>query len=242
MITNFVSSFTSLLSIMKTALFIIVLFLCLGCTNRQENNIGIIGGDDGPTAIYVSGNPASLETRGLQLTQRMYLLANDSVYTTYTVNAEKVKSLVKEIGEQAFDKPRKVFFIRHLQMKQSEDLLTQSSVTKPILIDRLLRSIPSQLNARQGSELLAATSLLFTEDAFLYDGLEEYTFYLYLYEGSYQSLVLYRPAKNHIVLVNASLISHPSLEEAKTADDVKRFFAEVLDMPTVEVECVSAQD
>lgn len=226
---------------MRTTLFLLFLSLCLGCTNRQKNTIGIIGSADGPTAIYVSSNPTSLETHGLQLTQRMHLLANDSVYITYAVNAEKVKSLVKEIGEQALDKPRKVFLIRHLQLKYAQELLSQSSTTKPILINRLLRSIPSQLNAQQGAELLAATSLLFTEDAFLYDGLKEYTFYLYLYEDRYQSLVLYRPGKSQIVLANASLIAHPSLEEAKTTDDVKRFFAEVLDMTEVEVEEVPIQ-
>lgn len=132
---------------MRATLFFLFLFLCLGSTNRQENTIGIIGGADGPTAIYVSGNPTSLETHALQLTQRMHLLANDSVYITYAVNAEKIKSLVKEIGEQAFDKPRKVFLIRHLQHEYSQDLLApSSSATKLILIDRLLRSIPSQLN------------------------------------------------------------------------------------------------
>ena len=79
-------------------------------------------------------------------------------------------------------------------------------------------------------------SLLFAEDAFLYHGLKEYTLYLYLYDGSYQSLVLYRPAKQHIVLANASIVAHERLKGLTTPADVRQFFADVLDMPEVEVQ------
>ena len=232
----FAFCFTHILAFMKTALFLSLLSLCLGCTNRHGNTAGIIGGDDGPTSIYVSNDSTTLEAYGLQLTQQMRQLAHDSCYIAYAVHAEKIKSLVESIGKQAYDKPRKVFRLRHLHTQKADELLSQSSATKPIIIDRLLRSIPAQLNAQGGADLLAATSLLIAEDAFLYAGLKEYTFYLYLYEGRYQSLVLYRPGKSHIVLAHASFIAHQRLEEAETAEDVKRFFAEMLEMPEVEVE------
>ena len=38
------------------------------------------------------------------------------------------------------------------------------------------------------------------------------------------------------MLAHASFIAHQRLEEAETAEDVKRFFAEMLEMPEVEVE------
>lgn len=221
---------------MKTALFLFLLFLCQSCTNRHGNAVGIIGGADEPTNIYVSNDSITLEAYGLQLTQQMRQLAHDSCYIAYAVHAERIKSLVEDIGRQTYDKPRKVFRLRHLHTKQTDELLSQSSATKPILIDRLLRSIPAQLNAQGGADLLATTSLLIAEDAFLYAGLKEYTFYLYLYEGRYQSLVLYRPGRSHIVLAYASFIAHQRLEEAETAEDVKRFFSEMLEMPEVEVE------
>ena len=119
---------------MKTVLFLFLLFLCQSCTNRHGNTVGIIGGADGSTSIYVSNDSITLEDYGLQLTQQMRQLAHDSCYIAYAVHAEKIKSLVEGIGQQTYDKPRKVFRLRHLHTKQTDELLSQSSTTKPILI------------------------------------------------------------------------------------------------------------
>ena len=225
-------------SALTVRLTLCALLLCLGmgCTQRQKEAIGIIGGADGPTAIYVAEDSAFLASQGLRLTQQMRQLANDSGYVAHAVHAGKIKALVEDIGKQEYSKPRKVFRITHLHMNMAKALLSQSGATKPLILDRIVRSIPSLLNAQGGADHLAATSLLFAEDAFLYHGLKEYTLYLYLYDGNYQSMVLYRPAKQHIVLANASIVAHEKLRGPTTPADVKQFFAEVLDMPEVEVQ------
>lgn len=225
-------------SALTVRLTLCALLLCLGmgCTQRQKEAIGIIGGADGPTAIYVAEDSAFLASQGLRLTQQMRQLANDSGYVAHAVHAGKIKALVEDIGKQEYSKPRKVFRITHLHMNMAKALLSQSGATKPLILDRIVRSIPSLLNAQGGADHLAATSLLFAEDAFLYHGLKEYTLYLYLYDGNYQSMVLYRPAKQHIVLANASIVAHEKLRGLTTPADVKQFFAEVLDMPEVEVQ------
>lgn len=225
-------------SALTVRLTLCALLLCLGmgCTQRQKEAIGIIGGADGPTAIYVTEDSAFLASQGLRLTQQMRQLANDSGYVTHAVHAGKIKALVEDIGKQEYSKPRKVFRITHLHMNMAKALLSQSGATKPLILNRIVRSIPSLLNAQGGADHLAATSLLFAEDAFLYHGLKEYTLYLYLYDGSYQSMVLYRPAKQHIVLANASIVAHEKLRGLTTPADVRQFFADVLDMPEVEVQ------
>lgn len=225
-------------SALTVRLTLCALLLCLGmgCTQRQKEAIGIIGGADGPTAIYVAEDSAFLASQGLRLTQQMRQLANDSGYVAHAIHAGKIKALVEDIGKQEYSKPRKVFRITHLHMNMAKALLSQSGATKPLILDRIVRSIPSLLNAQGGADHLAATSLLFAEDAFLYHGLKEYTLYLYLYDGNYQSMVLYRPAKQHIVLANASIVAHEKLRGLTTPADVKQFFAEVLDMPEVEVQ------
>lgn len=225
-------------SALTVRLTLCALLLCLGmgCTQRQKEAIGIIGGADGPTAIYVTEDSAFLAFQGLRLTLQMRQLANDSGYVAHAVHAGKIKALVEDIGKQEYSKPRKVFRITHLHMNMAKALLSQSGATKPLILDRIVRSIPSLLNAQGGADHLAATSLLFAEDAFLYHGLKEYTLYLYLYDGNYQSMVLYRPAKQHIVLANASIVAHEKLRGLTTPADVKQFFADVLDMPEVEVQ------
>ena len=210
--------------------------LCIGCTHRQKDTIGIIGSADGPTAIFVADNAASfLQTQGLHLTQQMRQLANDSSYIANAVYSKKVKALIKDIGSKGYHQPQKIFCVSHLDMQVTKSLLSQSGATKPLIIDRIIRSIPTLLNAQGGADNLAATSLLFAEDAFLYPALKEYTLYLYLYEGNYHSIVLYRPGKQDIVLANASFVIHERLKTLKTPAEVKQFFAEVLDMPEAEV-------
>ena len=226
-------------SALTVRLTLCALLLCLGmgCTHRQKEGIGIIGGGaDEPTAIYVTEDSAFLASQGLRLTQQMRQLANDSGYVAHAVHAGKIKALVKDIGKQKYDHPQKIFRITHLHMNMAKALLSQSGATKPLILDRIVRSIPTLLNAQGGADHLAATSLLFAEDAFLYHGLKEYTLYLYLYDGNYQSMVLYRPAKQHIVLANASIVAHERLKGLTTTSDVRQFFAEVLDMPEVEVQ------
>lgn len=214
--------------------FFLLLFFCFSPAYSQENTIGIIGSADDATSIHVTDDSTFLQKQGLRLTHQMQLLANEVDFVS--VHAKRIKSWVEDIGKQSYDTPRKIFCIQHLQTEKIKELLSQSGVTKPLLIDRLLRAIPTQINAREGSDILAATSLLTTEDAFLYPDLKEYTLYLYLYKGNYQSMVLFRPGKNHIVLANASIVVHKGLQAITTTEDVKRFFAEVLKMKEVKVK------
>ena len=220
----------------KFTLCALLLCLGLGCAHRQKEATGIIGGADGPAAIYVAEDSAFLASQGLRLTQQMRKLANDSGYVANAAHAGKIKALVADIGKQEYDHPQKIFCITHLHMNMAKTLLSQSGATKPLILDRIVRSIPTLLNAQSGADHLAATSLLFAEDAFLYHGLKEYTLYLYLYDSNYQSMVLYRPGKQHIVLANASIVAHDRLKGLTTPADVKQFFADVLDMPEVEVQ------
>lgn len=216
--------------------------LCIGCSNRLHT-VSKIGGADGPTTIFVSGKSPEkdstfLPVYGLQLTQQMQQLANDSDLMA-TLPGKSITPLLQNIGKQRYDTPRKIFAIRNLRTKKMEILLSQSSCTKPLIADRILRSIPAQLNAQSGSDVLAATSLLYVEDVFHFQGLKEYTFYLYLYDGNYHSMVLYRPTKEYIVQANASFVLHPKLGQINTTDEMKQFFTEILNMPLVEIEEVT---
>ncbi len=221
---------------LKFACLVLFSFLFMSCNNRHKS---VTNDTDKATTMSVIENNQGADSvfllkHGLQLTQLMQQLANDSAYIAYATQAKGIKPLIASIRKQSYSHPRKVFVIRHLQTDK-KDWLSQSSRTKPLIIDRLLRTIPTRLNAQSGSNVLATTSLLFAEDVFLYQGLNEYTLYLYLYEGNCHSMVLYRPAKNNIVQASASFVIHKELDNLKTATDVKQFFAKTLNMKQVEV-------
>lgn len=224
---------------MKTTILWIMLSsgVCLSCTHKRQQfkpeatpgkEWAIIGGGDTVTNIKVSSKP-TLKEHGLQLTQQMWKLANDEEYLKFCSHSKEVNKIVADIAQCQYDSPQKVFSVSYLAADHSN----------PSIHDRLVRSIPSQLNALSGAASLAAASLLVTEDAFFHGmKLKEPVLYLYLYERDWQSMVLFRPVREGIVQANSCFVHHGRLNEIKNADDVESFFVEVLEMDKVEVkEC-----
>ncbi len=222
---------------MRTIILFVMLSgaVCLSCTNKRQQfqpeatpdkKLAIIGGNDTVTNIKVSSMP-TLKEYGLRLTQQMRKLANDQEYLKFCSHSKDVNKIVADIAQYQYDSPEKVFVVSHLIADNSN----------PSINDRLVRSIPSQLNALSGANSLAAASLLVTEDAFFYKmNLKEPVIYLYLYEKDWQCMVIFRPVREGIVQANSCFVHHDKLNEIENADDVKSFFCEVLQMDKVEVQ------
>lgn len=213
----------------------IILFLGLGslltlsCVKR---NTTIIGGADQPTAIFVADH-LTLQEKGLELTRQMHRLANNEAYIKYCSHSDEINKLAAHIARTDYSMPRKIFAIRHLNSIQ--DFETDSTI-RALLADKMVRTIPSLINAQSGSTTLAATSLFVTEDVFLHNSLKESTIYLYIYEGDCSSMVLFQPHKDHIVQAYASFVIHPLLKTIHSADDVKRFFKETIQLEGIMVQ------
>lgn len=200
-----------------------------------RKNMGIIGRADGKTSITVADS-LSLAERGLALTRQMHHLASDEAYIKYCSHSEEINKRAADIARTDFSIPQKIFAISHLDSIQN---LVPSGIPRALVTNRLLRSIPSRINAQSGSAVLATSSLLTTEDVFLYRGLTESTLYLYIYEGDCCSMVLFQPHQNHIVQANACLVIHPLLKTIRSADDVKRFFKESIQLESIIVKEVT---
>lgn len=200
-----------------------------------RENTEIIGGADGKTNITVA-DTLSLQERGLALTRQMHRLASDEAYIKYCSHSDEINKRAADIAQTDFSTPQKIFVISHLDSIQN---LVPSGTSRTLLTNRLLRSIPSQINALRGSIVLATSSLLTTEDVFLYRDLTESTLYLYIYEGDCCSMVLFQPYKDHIVQANASIVIHPLLKTIRSTDDVKRFFKETIHLEGIKVKALT---
>ncbi len=222
---------------MKTIILFAILSgtVCMSCTNHQQQSqpeaasvkkLAIIGRSDTVTNIKVNST-STLKKHGLQLTQQMRQLANDQEYLNFCSYSKDVNQIVTDIAQYPYDSPRKVFSASHLTAYNSN----------PLINDRLVKSIPSQLNALSGAASLNASSLLVTEDAFFCEpNLKEPVIYLYLYEGDWQSMVIFRSVRDGIVLASAYFVHHNMLNEIEHVDDVKSLFSEVLKMDKVNVQ------
>lgn len=212
-----------------------ILLLSLGCLltlSCAKRNTTVIGGADQPTAIFVTEH-LTLQEKGLELTRQMHRLANNETYIKYCSHSDEINKLAAHIVRTDYSMPRKIFAISHL--KSIQDFETDSTI-RTLLADKMVRTIPSLINAQSGSTTLAATSLFVTEDVFLHNSLKESTIYLYIYEGDCSSMVLFQPHKDHIVQAYASFVIHPLLKTIHSVDDVKRFFKETIQLEGIMVQ------
>lgn len=203
--------------------------LTLSCTKR---NTTIIGGADQPTAIFIADS-LTLQGKGLELTCQMHRLANNETYIKYCSHSDEINKLAAHIGRTDYSVPKKIFAISHL--KSIQNFETDSTI-RTLLADKMVRTIPSLINAQSGSTTLAATTLFVTEDVFLHNSLKESTIYLYVYEGDCSSMVLFQPHKDHIVQAHACFVIHSLLKTIQSADDVKRFFKETIQLEGIMVQ------
>ena len=203
--------------------------LTLSCTKRYTT---IIGGADQPTAIFIADS-LTLQGKGLELTCQMHRLANNETDIKYCSHSDEINKLAAHIGRTDYSVPKKIFAISHL--KSIQNFETDSTI-RTLLADKMVRTIPSLINAQSGSTTLAATTLFVTEDVFLHNSLKESTIYLYVYEGDCSSMVLFQPHKDHIVQAHACFVIHSLLKTIQSADDVKRFFKETIQLEGIMVQ------
>lgn len=203
--------------------------LTLSCTKRYTT---IIGGADQPTAIFIADS-LTLQGKGLELTCQMHRLANNETDIKYCSHSDEINKLAAHIGRTDYSVPKKIFAISHL--KSIQNFETDSTI-RTLLADKMVRTIPSLINAQSGSTTLAATTLFVTEDVFLHNSLKESTIYLYVYEGDCCSMVLFQPHKDHIVQAHACFVIHSLLKTIQSADDVKRFFKETIQLEGIMVQ------
>ena len=203
--------------------------LTLSCAKR---NTTIIGEADQPTAIFVADH-LTLQEKGLELTCQMHRLANNETYIKYCSHSDEINKLAAHIARIDYSVPRKIFAISHL--KSIQDFETDSTI-RTLLADKMVRTIPSLINAQSGSTTLATTSLFVTEDVFLHNSLKESTIYLYIYKDDCSSMVLFQPHKDQIVQAYACFVIHPLLKTIHSVDDVKRFFKETIQLEGIMVQ------
>ncbi len=91
----------------------------------------------------------------MQLIFQMQQLANDQEYLIICNHSEEINKLVADIARQNYTAPREGFIMDNLQ-----SVMELSDNYNSLIMDKLVCTIPTRLNAMEGSTVLAATSLL----------------------------------------------------------------------------------
>lgn len=200
----------------------------------SRETIGVIGGADESTAIYLKSDSDYLINESLNLIQNLCLLAKDTAYIKYSTGNTDVVKLIKDLSSCDYQSHHTVFKIDNLRpfLRKLND-----GAANKILIEKLYRSIPMQINSFSGSANLVATSLLACDDVFYYGELKDTCAFVFGYDG-YCCMVLYAPKKEGIVQAFATFLIHPMLENIQRAEQLEEFFIEVMDVHGLHVELI----
>lgn len=160
----------------------------------------------------------TLYQKGLEIVEKMDLTAECKEYISLVSSSPEFDDLINKIAEKDYTKPDVVYqitipedAIKEVLSLVSEKDLQISEKIWPIIYRRFVSSVPTVLNAAEGSSTLAVTSILTTDMDFLYQDLTEYTIYLYLYQNAYSAAVVFSPMEDGIVRATGSFVINDQL-------------------------------
>lgn len=171
----------------------------------------------------------TLYREGLEIIEKMDKIAECREYIDLVTSAPQLTDIVEDIGEKDYTKPNVVYGITITEdaMQVALSLINDSGVELPkeIMPDiyrRFLSAVSTSLNAAEGTEALAITSILMLDSDFLCEDLTENTLYLYLYQDAYPVIVVFAPMDQGIVRAQGQFIINKQFSWELTEEDIVR--------------------
>ncbi len=178
------------------------------------------------------------EDNGLFLISEVDTLAECEEFVALYSASPEINEIVIGIGKGNYSQPKAVFIIGNLDelvfKNMTQDMSLPSDIEK-ILKGRFAPILPSQINAMNGATALAATNILYHEDSFICEGLDNTVTYLYTFDNSYSFMVTFTPKDENIVNANVNVVISEDLEKCTTEDEVVAYFETALGFKDVSV-------
>ena len=151
----------------------------------------------------ITSSPASeLYSQGLALVSEMNEAVQNEAWVSLFTGDPAVREILSNAGQGDFSQPKAVYEIQFSD--QAVTSLTGQTDLSGFSESRIHAAIqsaaPSQINALDGAETLAAASICTVSDTFVCDGLTENTLYLYTYENAAPVMVSFVVGQDGAVL------------------------------------------
>ena len=188
----------------------------------------VIGCADGPAVIVIADEGDLLLEKGSSMIDKMRNLASSKEYVEYCSASSEINRCVSNMAGRLESSPRSVYVMENMKFDDMKKFSRASSDIRRHVRERMMLALPSRLNAMSGSTALAAASLLFVDDSFLFYGLEECKTYLYLYPSGCAVIVNFRPSSLWNVQAQAGVVVGEFWDDIDSTADVAQLFSEKL--------------
>lgn len=171
-----------------------------------------------------------LAVKGLDIIAKMDKLAESKEYIESLSSQEEFSAILNEIAAGDYSTPTAVYKAVVPEGVIAESLGASidsfSDDIKSLVDDRLLASIPSQINAYEGVSALAALTLVSASTAAYVEGVEESQLYIFIYDNGYSAMVAFMPQEANVISISSGFVKSDELANITSADELNTLIAD----------------
>ena len=201
----------------KTIAFVLVLTIILGLAACGAAN--------------EAKESKSLYAHGLDVVSMLSeMTRSENFIGIYTANSE-IKDIILALGENSYEQPDEVYAITVPEdtltgMAELSNLEGASEELKSYLMQRVISSLMSQINAMSGVENLAASSVCTVGKSFVSENATENVIYIYTYEGTAPVAVTFTLGEDHSVSATGTFIFYDGFT-CGSAVEIQSVFSDI---------------
>ena len=208
----------------KNLIVVIALTFMLGLSACESN-----GSNSKPTSLY---------SRGLEVVQIMSEMAESEAYISINTGDSAIKSIIQELANGDYSFPKAVYSVSVPEeslaaMAELDTLDNASDNLRNFILERTLSALMTQLNAMNGVESLAASSLCTASKTFVDENANGNVIYLYTYDDAVPIAVTFLMGDDNSVSAGGVFLMADKFN-CNSADEIKASFNAITDL-TVEV-------
>ena len=203
----------------------------------QSANMGIIGGADAPTEIYIGEDIEVSDfyiEEAFKHTKKAGELAGTKEFISMYISDDETKTSIDNLSKTDFEKPVQMYYVSYNidkvveyynKMIAEENPDEEIDVKKFIELNGFNLSVfATQINGRFGARTLAATTVLTSREGYIMPKDFENDFGIYLqYEGDYSALVTFNKIGEGVIEARMQFVRNG--EKA----DMLMFMSEIYD-------------
>lgn len=175
--------------------------------------------------------PKSLYAHGLDVISMLSeMTRSESFIGIYTANSE-IKDIILALGDNSYEQPDAVYAITVPEdiltgMAELSNLEGASEELKNYLMQRVMASLMSQINAMSGVENLAASSVCTVSKTFVSENATENVIYIYVYEDTAPVAVTFTLGEDHTVSATGTFILYDGFT-CGSAEEIQTVFSDI---------------